>query len=103
MGWARLAAKIWLGRMDESTVLSSITSKQQLAWSFQKVRLKASFTFSAVAFSSSARAEFPKRSDISATIRRALYQRALISTALPERGVMTQSPTRASIQVTGML
>ena len=31
--------------------------------------------------------------------RRALYHRALISTALPRRGVTTQSPTLASIQV----
>ena len=31
--------------------------------------------------------------------RRALYQRALISTALPRRGVTTQSPTFASIHV----
>ena len=31
--------------------------------------------------------------------RKALYQRALISTALPRRGVTTQSPTLASIQV----
>src|SRR5256885_8314999 len=45
----------------------------------------------------------PNRSDKSASVRRALYQRALISTAFPRLGVITQSPTRASIQVTGIL
>ena len=39
------------------------------------------------------------RSTQRSSSRSALYQSALISTALPRRGVTTQSPTLASIQV----
>src|ERR1041384_3418898 len=92
--------RIWVGRMAGSSPFSpSSRSNRQLRPGFQKrllneerARLACSRRSSAPLISSSCRSHCSNRQS-------ALYQSALISTALPRRGVTTQSPTFASIQV----
>ena len=67
-------------------------------FSFQKRLLKDTFTFSARA--AYPFASFPNFSANFSITLRALYQSALISTALPCLGVTTHFPTRTSIHVT---
>ena len=66
----------------------------------QNRRLKDSCAFLAASETRDANGRLPDSSESQLSSKRsALYQRALISTALPRRGVTTQSPTLASIQV----
>src|SRR3954465_2899882 len=95
----KLTAKIWFGRIEGSGGAPLVTSYRQPDFSFQKRRLKLQLATVAIFRYRFWPDSSPNLFARSAMMHSALYQSAWISTGLPRRGVTTQSPTLASIQV----